>query len=135
MKADAAAYEPGAKGKVTVDLHNLAAEPATAKLLWTVENDSRPGETVARHEETVTLAAGERRGHSLADALATTGIARLGRVRVEAVVGALRADACRAPFVILPPAPARPPERPNKGLRPLHGLLSGGDGGHESASL
>ena len=114
VKADAAAYEPGAKGKVTVDLHNLAAEPATAKLLWTVENDSRPGETVARHEETVTLAAGERRGHSLADALATTGIARLGRVRVEAVVGALRADACRAPFVVLPPAPTRPPERPKK---------------------
>lgn len=114
VKTDSAAYEPGAVGRVTVDLHNRAAEPASAKLLWTVEDDSRPGETVARHEETVALAAGERRGHSLADSLATTGIARLGRVRVEAVVGALRADACRAPFVVLPPAPARPPERPKK---------------------
>ncbi len=114
VKTDAAAYEPGAVGRVTVDLHNRAAEPVTAKLLWTVENDSRPGETSGRHEEIVTLAAGERREHALADSLATAGIARLGRVRVEAAVGSLGADACRAPFVVLPPAPARPPERPKK---------------------
>ena len=128
VKTDAAAYEPGATGKVTVDLHNLAAEPVTAKLLWTVEDDSRPGEAVARHEETVTLAAGERRGHSLADALATTGIARLGRVRVEAVVGALRADACRAPFVVLPPARARPAERPKKVFAHSMGCYPAGTG-------
>ena len=114
VKTDSAAYEPGAVGRVTVDLHNLAAEPATAKLLWTVENDSRPGETIARHEETVTLAAGERREHALAEPLVTAGIARLGRVRVEAAVGSLRADACRMPFVVLPPKPTGPPERPKK---------------------
>ena len=114
VTTDAAAYEPGATGKVTVDLHNLAAEPATAKMLWTVEDDSRPGETVSRHEETVTLAAGEQRSHALAEPLATAGIARLGRVRVVAQVGDLRADACRMPFVVLPPKPARPPERPKK---------------------
>jgi len=114
VKTDAAAYEPGATGKVIVDLHNLAAEPVTAKLLWTVEDDSRPGEAVARHEETVTLAAGERRAQALAEPLATAGIARLGRVRVEAVAGAPRADACRTPFVVLPPPAARPPERPKK---------------------
>jgi hypothetical protein len=114
VKTDSAAYEPGAVGRVTVDLHNLAAEPATAKLLWTIEDDSRPGETVARHEETVTLAAGEQRSHALAEPLATAGIPRLGRVRVVAQVGDLRADACRMPFVVLPPKPARPPERPKK---------------------
>ena len=114
VRTDAAAYEPGATGKVSVDLHNLAAEPAKAKMLWTVEDDSRPGETIARHEETVNLAAGERRGHTLAEPLATAGIPRLGRVRVVAQVGDLRADACRMPFVVLPPKPTRPPERPKK---------------------
>jgi len=114
VATDAAAYEPGATGKVTVDLHNRAAEPATAKLLWTVEDDSRPGKTIARHEETVKLAAGERREHALAEPLATADIARLGRVRVVAQVGEQRADACRMPFVVLPPKPLRPPDRPKK---------------------
>ena len=114
VRTDAAAYDPGATGHVTVDLHNRCATPVTAKLLWTVEGDSRPGETVARHEETVTLSAGEERGLALADSLATVGIARLGRVRVEAVVGSLRSDVARTPFVILPPKPTRVPERPKK---------------------
>ena len=50
----------------------------------------------------------------LAESLATQGIARLGRVRVVAQVGDQRADACRMPFVVLPPAPASPPDRPKK---------------------
>jgi hypothetical protein len=114
VRTDAAAYEPGATGRVTADLRNLAAEPVTAKLAWAVEDDARPGEILARHEETVALAAGERREHTLAEPLATAGITRLGRVRVDAAVEGLRSDRARTPFVILPPAPTRPPERPKK---------------------
>jgi hypothetical protein len=130
VRTDAAAYEPGAVGHVTADLRNLAAEPVTAKVLWTVEDDSRPGQTVARHEENVTLAAGERREFPLADSLATKGIARLGRVRVAAQVGDQRADACRTPFVVLPPKPTRPPERPKKVFAHYMGCFPAGSFTH-----
>jgi hypothetical protein len=128
VRTDAAAYEPGAEGRVTADLHNRAAEPVKAKVLWTVEDDSRPGQTVARHEQAVTLAAGEQREFPLADSLATAGIARLGRVRVRAVVEALRPDTCRTPFVILPPAPTRPPERSKKVFAHYMGCFPAGTG-------
>jgi hypothetical protein len=127
-RTDKAAYEPGAAGRVTAALRNLGAEPATVKLAWTVEDDARPGETVARYEETVTLAAGETREHALTDALATEGIRRLGRVRVEAAVEGLRPDAARTPFVILPERLAAPPDRPKKVFAHYMGCYPAGTG-------
>jgi hypothetical protein len=128
VRTDAAAYEPGGVVRVTADLHNLAAEPVTVKVLWTVEDDSRLGQTVARHEQAITLAAGEQLKVILADGMATAGISRLGRVRVEAVVEGLRSDAARTPFVILPPAPTRVPERPKKVFAHYMGCFPAGTG-------
>jgi hypothetical protein len=130
VRTDPVAYEPGATGRVTADLRNLSTEPVTAKLAWTVEDDQRPREILARHEETVTLAAGERRTHALADPLATAGIARLGRVRVEAAAEGMRGDAARIPFVVLPPPPARPPERSKKIFAHYMGCFPAGSGTH-----
>lgn len=125
---DKAAYEPAATGRVTAELRNTGAEPVSAKLAWTMEDDARPGEIVVRHEETVKLAAGETREQTLTDTLATAGIRRLGRVRVEAAVEGLRADAARTPFVILPERPATPPNRPKKVYAHYMGCYPAGTG-------
>ncbi len=115
VRTDQAAYEPGATGRVTTDLRNWGTSPVEVQVSWTVEDDSRPGEILVRHAETVMLAAGEQRAHVLAEPLLTAGIARLGRVRVEAGVGALRPDGTRTPFVMLPAPVATPaPEQPRK---------------------
>jgi hypothetical protein len=60
VRTDPVAFEPGATGRATADVRNLDAKPATAKLVWTVTEAKRPDEILARHEETVTLAAGEQ---------------------------------------------------------------------------
>jgi hypothetical protein len=115
IRTDPVAYEPGATGQAMADLRNLDAKPVTAKLVWTVTEAKRPGEVLARHEETVTLAAGEQRTVAMAEPLATAGISRLGRVRVEASVEGLTGDACRTPFVVMPPKREKPPaEQPKK---------------------
>ncbi len=128
VRTNAPAYEPGATGRVVVELANRGAEPVTAKLAWSVEDDARPGEPVARHVETVPLAVGETREHTLTDALATAGIRRLGRVRVEAAVEGLRADAARTPFVILPERAAPLPDRPKKVFAHYMGCYPAGTG-------
>jgi len=127
VRTDEAAYEPGATGRITVDLHNLCAEPATVHLAWTLEDDSRPDEVLARHVETVTLSAGEDRAHGLAEPLATAGIARMGRVRVEAGSEGLRPDAARTPFVVLPERIPQP-ERPKKVFAHYMGCYPAGTG-------
>jgi len=129
VRTDLAAYEPGATGRVTAELRNLGVEPATVRLSWTVEDDARPGQPVARHDETVKLAAGETREHTRADALTTAGIRRLGRVRVEAAVEGFRPDATGTPFVILPDRPAAPPgARPKKVFAHYMGCYPAGTG-------
>jgi hypothetical protein len=114
IRTDPVAYEPNATGRAMADLRNLDAKPATAKLVWTVTEAKRPSEILARHEETVTLAAGEQRTVAMAEPLATAGISRLGRVRVEAAVEGLTGDACRTPFVVMPPKRVKPPAEQQK---------------------
>jgi hypothetical protein len=122
------AYEPAALGRVSTTLRNWSPEPVQVPVTWTVEDDARPGTIVARHTETVALAAGEQRDLVLTAPLQTAGIARLGRVRVEAAVAGARADACRTPFVILPPAPAHTPERSKKVFAHYMGCFPAGTG-------
>ena len=128
VRTDPVAFEPGATGRVTTDLRNLGAEPATVTLAWTVTEAKRPAEPLARHEETVTLAAGEQRTLTLAAPLATAGITRLGRVRVETGGAGLRPDACRTPFVVLPPRAAAPAERPKQVYAHYMGCYPAGTG-------
>ena len=127
VRTDPVAFEPGATGRALADVRNLDAKPATAKLTWTVEDAKHPGEILARHEETVTLAAGEQRTLALTEPLATAGITRLGRVRVETVVEGLRSDACRTSFVVLPKR-AVPTERPKKVFAHYMGCYPAGTG-------
>jgi hypothetical protein len=128
VRTEPVAFEPGATGRALADVRNLDAKPATAKLAWTVEDAKHPGEILARHEETVTLAAGEQRTVAMAEPLATAGITRLGRVRVETVVEGLRSDACRTSFVVLPPKRAAPTERPKKVFAHYMGCYPAGTG-------
>ncbi len=134
VRTDAAAYAPGVGGRVTAELRNLGAEPASVRLEWTVEDDARPGEILARHDETLTLAAGEAVAHLLTAPLVTAGIARLGRVRVEAGVGEQRTDAARTPFVILPEREA-PSDRPKKVFAHYMGCYPAGTGATRSNQL
>ena len=128
VRTDPVAFEPGATGRVLADVRNLDKTPATAKLTWTVEDDKRPGEILARHEETVTLAAGEQRTLSMTEPLATAGITRLGYVRLEEVREGQRTDACRTPFVVLPKRTAAPAERPKKVFAHYMGCYPAGTG-------
>lgn len=98
------------------------------KLVWTVTEAKRPDEILARHEETVTLAAGEQRTHAMAKPLDINGIGRLGRVRVEALAEGIRPDACRTPFVVLPPKRATPAELPKKVFAHYMGCYPAGTG-------
>lgn len=128
VRTDPVAFEPGTSGRAEADLRNLAATPATVKLVWTVTEAKRPDEILARHEETVTLAAGEQRAHAMAKPLDITGIGRLGRVRVEALAEGMRPDACRTPFVVLPPKRATPAELPKKVFAHYMGCYPAGTG-------
>lgn len=129
VHTDQPAYEPGATGRVSVDLRNLAAEPVEVRLMSTVGDDAHRGKVLERPAETLSLAAGEQRTHALAEPLATAGIARLGRVRVAAAVGGGRADAAQTPFVVLPPADSAPvPERPKKVFAHYMGCYPAGTG-------
>jgi len=111
VETDQAAYELDADVRASVTVLNHSAEPVTARLVWTVEDDARPGETVFRIEERVPLEAGTRRVIARDDPLDTAGITRLGRVHVEADVEGMRGDAARTPFVVLPERVDPPAER------------------------
>ena len=128
VRTEPVAFEPGATGRVLADVRNLDKTPTTAKLTWTVEDDKRPGEILARYEETVTLAAGEQRTLSMTEPLATAGITRLGYVRLEAVSEGLMPDACRTPFVVLPKRTAAPAKRPKKVFAHYMGCYPAGTG-------
>jgi hypothetical protein len=135
VRTDAVALEPGGMVRGTAEIRNLATEPVTVTLAWTVEDDARPGEPLAGREETMTLAAGEQRNQALAEPLATAGIGRLGRMRVEAMVGSLRPDAARIPFVILPNREPSPPDRPRKVFAHYMGCYPAGTGVTRNAVL
>jgi hypothetical protein len=128
VRTDPVACEPGATGRATAEVRNLDTKPVTTKLVWTVTEAKRPDAILARHEETVTLAAGEQRTVAMAAPLATAGITRLGRVRVETVVEGLRPDACRTSFVVLPPKRTAPAERPKKVFAHYMGCYPAGTG-------
>lgn len=128
VRTDPVAFEPGATGRAMADVRNLDTKPVTVKLVWTVTETKRPNEILARHEETVTLAAGEQRTVAMAEPLATGGITRLGRVRVETVVEGLRPDACRTSFVVLPPKRTTPVDRPKKVFAHYMGCYPAGTG-------
>ncbi|MBM4142452.1 MAG: formylglycine-generating enzyme family protein [Lentisphaerae bacterium] len=94
-------YKPGVTGRVTVDLCNVEAKPVTVKLTWTVEATKAPKETGLRHEQAVSLAAGEQRTVELVDPLTTAGIAGgVGHACVEATVGAFRPSMSKARFIV-----------------------------------
>jgi formylglycine-generating enzyme required for sulfatase activity len=101
VRTDPAVYKPGATGRVTVEVRNEGAKPAPAKLTWTIMDAKRPNEPLARHEEAVSLSAGEQRSVALAEPLVTAGIAGgTGLVRVEATVEALRPGTGEGRFVV-----------------------------------
>jgi formylglycine-generating enzyme required for sulfatase activity len=101
VQTDPEIYKLGGTGRVMVDVRNLAAAPVTTKLAWTVGQPKKTSDSPARHEETVTLAAGEQRSVALAEPLTTTGITGgLGLVRVEAMVESLRPSVGEARFIV-----------------------------------
>jgi len=127
VRTDPVAFEPGASGRAMADVRNLDAKPVTTKLAWTIVEAKRPDAILARHEETVTLAAGEQRTLTMAEPLAAAGITRLGYLRLEVVSEGPRTDACRTSFVVLPPKRA-PVERPKKVFAHYMGCYPAGTG-------
>jgi hypothetical protein len=127
VKTDVPAYELAATGRVSATLRNWSTEPVQAPVTWTVEDDAHPGVIVARHTETVALAAGEQREVAFTEPLHLAGITRLGIVRVEAGLAGLRPDAARIPFVVLPKQ-VPPPERPRKVFAHYMGCYPAGTG-------